>query len=145
MKSTMEGLVNSIWKEYGNYNMSLLKQEKTVLPDTNARHDLYAFALLRLDFVKKQDTYCFLPFGFINRSSWFESRYFNFEQSLKLWWRLARDFDGSQILVTSRGFQGFWRRFLGFEISKLRVFVCVAILTIISNMNYCFKITVRVS
>ena len=72
-----------------------------------------------------------------DRSSWSESRFFNFESSLKLWWRGAGDFDGSQILVTSEGFQGFWRRFLSFEILKLRVFLCFTILTLISNMNYC--------
>ena len=71
------------------------------------------------------------------KSSWFGLSYPNFEPSLKLWWRrLARDFDGSQILVTSEGFQGFLR-FLSFEISKLRAFVCITIFTIISNMNYC--------
>ena len=41
-----------------------------------------------------------------------------FESSLKMWWRSAGDFDGSQILVTSEGFQGFSRRFLSFEILK---------------------------
>ena len=85
---------------------------------------------------KKRHMHCFLPFGFINviifvlnpsgfystfvradledsdllrfdRGSWSELRYFNFESSLKLWWRGAGDFDGSQILVTSEGFQVF--------------------------------------
>ena len=47
-----------------------------------------------------------------NRSSRSELRYFNFKPSLKLWWCRAQDFDGSQILVTSEGCQGFSRRFL---------------------------------
>ena len=70
-----------------------------------------------------------------DRGSWSELRYFNFESSLKLWWRGAGDFDGSQILVTSEGFQGFSRRFLSFEILKLRAFLCFTIFTLISNMN----------
>ena len=113
---------------------------------------------------EKQYMHCFLPSGFINviifvinpsgfystfvgadleypnllrfdRGSWSELRYFNFESSLKLWWRGAGDFDGSQILVTSEGFQGFSRRFLSFEILKLRAFLCFTIFTLISNMN----------
>ena len=74
------------------------------------------------------------------RSSWSNLRYFHFEPSLKLWWRRARDFDGPQILATSRGFQGF-PRFLSFEISKFRASVRF---TIFTNMNYSEKITVRV-
>ena len=62
------------------------------------------------------------------RSSWDP----NFESSLKMWWRGAGDFDGSQILVISEGFQGFSRRFLSFEILKLRAFLCF---TLISNVN----------
>ena len=34
-KFTMESIVQSIWKEYGNYNMSLLMLESTVLRDTS--------------------------------------------------------------------------------------------------------------
>ena len=121
--------------------------------------------IYKIWYFKRQHMYCFLPFGFINviifvvnpfgswltfvgadleylnsrhhdRSSWSGLRYFNFEPSLNLWWRRAWNFDGSQIPVTSEGFQGF-SRFLVFEISKLRAFVCATILTIISNMNYC--------
>ena len=41
------------------------------------------------------------------------------------WWRHAQDFDESQTLVTSGGFQGFSRKFsLSFEISKLWALVC---------------------
>ena len=36
-----------------------------------------------------------------NRISWSGLRYFNFEPNLKLWWRRARDFDGSQNPITS--------------------------------------------
>ena len=71
-----------------------------------------------------------------DRSTWSGLRYFNFEPSLKLWWRPPWDFDGSKILVDLWEFQGF-SRFLSFEISKLRAFVGVYIFTIISNMNYC--------
>ena len=124
------------------------------------------FCAFKIWCCKKQHMYCFLPFGFKNviifvinpsgfystfvvadlecpnslrfeRGGWSELRYFNFEPSLKLWWRRALDFDGSQILVTSGGFQGFSRRVLSFEILKLRAFVCFTIFTIISNMNYC--------
>ena len=45
--------------------------------------------------------------------------YFNFKPKLKLWWRRARDFDGSQILVTSGGFQDFPR---SFEVLKFQNF-----------------------
>ena len=111
------------------------------------------FCAFKSLYCKKQRMYCFLPFGFINvyiffinpsgsysrftgadleylnslrycRSSWSDLRYFNFKPSLKLWWCLARDFDESQILVISGGFQGF-SRFLSLEISKLRSFVCI--------------------
>ena len=51
-KFTMESIVHNIWKEYGNYNMSLLILELTVLPDTSTRRDLYVFAPLKFDFVK---------------------------------------------------------------------------------------------
>ena len=70
-----------------------------------------------------------------DRGSWSELRYSNFESSLKLWWRGAGDFDGSQILVTSEGFRGFSRRFLSFEILKLRAFLCFTIFTLISDLN----------
>ena len=40
--------------------------EKAVLLDTSARRDLYVFALLKFDILKKQHMYFFLPFGFIN-------------------------------------------------------------------------------
>ena len=125
---------------------------------------------------KKQYMYCFLPFGFISviifvinpsgfystfvgadleypnllrfdRGSWSELRYFNFESSLKLWWRGAGDFDGSQILVTSEGFQSFLRRFLSFKILKLRPFLCFTIfhpyipyeLLVVKLLIYCPK------
>ena len=120
------------------------------------------FCAFKIWFVKNM--YCFLLFGFINviifvinqsgfystfvganleypnllrfdRGSWSGLRYSNFESSLKLWWRGAGDFDGSQILVTSEGFRGFLRRFLSFEILKLRAFLCFTIFTFISNMN----------
>ena len=71
-----------------------------------------------------------------NRSSWSELRYLLFKASLKLWWRLAWDFDGSQISVTSGGIQSSSRS-VSFEIAKLRGFLCVTIFTVISNMNYC--------
>ena len=125
----------------------------------------YAF---KIWYYKKQHMYCFFRFSFINviifvintsgssstfvgvdleyldflrydRSSWSELRYFNFEPSLKLWWLRARDFDGSQIQVTSsdlRKVSGF-SRFLSFEISKLPAFMWITIFTINSNMNYC--------
>ena len=90
------------------------------------------FFLRFLDVIsKKQHMYHFLPFGFINvimfvinpssfystyigadfeypnllrfdRGRWSELRYFNFKSSLKMWWRSAGDFDGSQILVTRK-------------------------------------------
>ena len=126
---------------------------------------IYTILRFKIRYCKRQHMYCFLLFGFINfiifvinpsgsysafvgagleypnllrcdRSSWSEFRYFNFEPSLKLWWCRARDFDGSQILVTSGGVQGF-SKFSSFEISKLWVFVFVTIFTIISNTNYC--------
>ena len=92
--------------------------------------------------------YCFLPFDFKNgiifvinpsgfyltsvgadldypnllcysRSSWSKLR---FQPSLKLWWRRAQDFNGSQILVTPRGFHGFSRlpnlKFQNFELLR---------------------------
>ena len=149
-----------------NYNISLLMPEYTVLHDSSTRRDLYVSAPLRFVIVKKQHMSCFLPFGFksviipvinpsgfystffgayfeypillrFDRGSWSELRYFNFERSLKLWWRRALDFDRSQILVTSRGFQGFSRMFLSFEILKLRYFVCFTIFSIRPNMNHC--------
>ena len=80
-------------------------------------------------YCKGQHIYCFLPFGFINviifvvdsfgsystffgadleypnslrqdRINWSRLTYFNFEPNLKLWWRRARDFDGSRNLIT---------------------------------------------
>ena len=51
-KFTMESIVHSILKEYGNYNTSLLMPELTVLCDSSAFHDLYVFALLRFVVVK---------------------------------------------------------------------------------------------
>ena len=74
--------------------------------------------------------YCFLPFGFINVIIFVinpygfystfagadDLRYSNFVSSLKMRWHGAGDFDGSQILVISEGFQGFSRRFLSFGI-----------------------------
>ena len=121
-------------------------------------------ALIWLDLIcKKQLMYCFLPFGFINvimfvinpsgfysilvqdleypnllcfdRGRWSELWYFNFESSLMLWWRCAGDFDGLQILVTLEMFRGFSRRFLSFEILKLRIFLGFTIFTLISNTN----------
>ena len=44
----MESIVHSILKQHGNYNMSLLIPESTLLPDTSTRRDLYVFALLCL-------------------------------------------------------------------------------------------------
>ena len=125
---------------------------------------------------KKQYMYCFLPFDFINviifvinpsgfystflgadleypnllrfgKGSWSEMRYFNCESSLKMWWGGAGDFDGSQILVTSEGFQSFSRRFLSFEILKLRPFLCFTIfqpyipyeLLVVKLLIYCSK------
>ena len=96
------------------------------------------FCAFKIWYHKKQHMYFFLPFGFINiiifvvnpsgtystfvgadleypnslrhdRSSWSELRYFNFKLSLKLWWRRARHFAGSQFLVTSERFLGFSR------------------------------------
>ena len=122
------------------------------------------FCTFKIWFVKKKHMYCLIPFGFINviifvinrsgfystfvggdfeysnllhfdRGSWPELKYFNFESSLKLWWRGAGDFDGSQILVTSEEFQRFSRRFPSFEILKLRTFLCFTISTLIYNMN----------
>ena len=105
-KFTMESIVHSIWKEYGNY---MLMEIITVLRDNRTRRDLYVFALLRLDIFK--DSICIVSslFGFINffifvvnpfgsystfvggdleypnslrydRSSWSGLRCFNFEQ-----------------------------------------------------------------
>ena len=120
------------------------------------------FSAFNIWYCKRQYVYCFLPFGFINvivfvvnpfgsysafvgadleypnslrhdRSRRSGLTYFNFEPSLKLWH--TRDFDRSQITLTFGGFQVF-SRFLNFEISKLWIFVCVTIITIISNMNY---------
>ena len=93
-------------------------------------HMLCAF---KIWYCQKQHIYCFLAFGFIkviifvinpsgsystfvgadleyqnslhfDRSSYSELRNFNFESTLKLWWRRAGDFDGSEILVTTGGF-----------------------------------------
>ena len=47
-KFTMESIVHSILKQHGNYNMSLLIPESTLLPDTITRRDLHVFALLYL-------------------------------------------------------------------------------------------------
>ena len=123
------------------------------------------FCAFKIWYYKGHHMYCFLSFGFVNiiifvvnqfgsysifievdseypnllrhdRSSWSWLGYFNFELILELWWCRARDFDGSQILVTSGGFQGF-SMFLGFEISKLRAFVCVTIFSIISILSHC--------
>ena len=43
-----------------------------------------------------------------DRGSWSELRYSNFESSLKLWWRSAGDFDGSQILGFFKEVFKFW-------------------------------------
>ena len=48
----MESLVHSISTEHGNYNISLLIPEQTVLCDSSTRRDFYVFALLRFDIVK---------------------------------------------------------------------------------------------
>ena len=123
------------------------------------------FCIFKIWYCKKQHLYCFLLFGFINviifvinpfgscstfvgvdlecpnslrydRSSWSELRYFNFEPTLKLWWRRARDFNGSQTLVTSGRFLGFSKFFCS-ENSKLWAFMCVIIFSTISNINCC--------
>ena len=51
-KFTMESIVHSIWKVYGNYNMRLLIPEQTLLLDSSTRCDLCIFVLLRFDVVK---------------------------------------------------------------------------------------------
>ena len=51
-KFTVESLVHSISTEHGNYNISLLIPEQTVLCDSSTRRDFYVFALLRFDIVK---------------------------------------------------------------------------------------------
>ena len=48
----MESLVHSRSTEHGNYNISLLIPEQTVLCDSSTRRDFYVFALLRFDIVK---------------------------------------------------------------------------------------------
>ena len=51
-KYTAESIVHSIWKEYGNFIMSLLMPESTGLRDSTTRHNLYVFALSRFDIIK---------------------------------------------------------------------------------------------
>ena len=53
-KFTMESIVLSIWKEYGNYNVSFY-----VIHSSN-RRDLYVFQLLRFDIVK--NNMCIISF-----------------------------------------------------------------------------------
>ena len=56
----MESIVHRIWKVYGNYSMSLLMPEYTVLRDSSTRRDFYIFALLRFDVVK--NSICIVSF-----------------------------------------------------------------------------------
>ena len=49
---TVESVVHSIWKEYGNYNMSLLMPELTGLRENTTHLDWYVLTLLRFDIVK---------------------------------------------------------------------------------------------
>ena len=58
----MESIVHNIWKLYGNYNISLLMTEETVLRDSSTRRDLYVFVLLRFDVVK--NSVCIVSFLF---------------------------------------------------------------------------------
>ena len=51
-KHTVESIVHSIWKEYGNYNMSLPIPEWTGLRENTTHHDWYVLTLLRFDIVK---------------------------------------------------------------------------------------------
>ena len=55
----MENVVHSIWKEYGNYSMSLLIPGSAILRDTSTRRDLYAFAFLVFDTVI--NSICIVP------------------------------------------------------------------------------------
>ena len=58
--------------------------------------------------------------------------------------RRPQDLDRSQILVTLGGSESFSKRFLSFEILHLWASVCVIIFTVVYNMTYFYKITVRV-
>ena len=51
-KHTVESVVHSIWKEYGNYNMSLLMPELTGLRENTTHLDWYVLTLLRFDILK---------------------------------------------------------------------------------------------
>ena len=53
-KYTVESTVYSIWKEYENYNMSLLIPEQIGLRDSTALRHLYVLVLLRFDIVEKR-------------------------------------------------------------------------------------------
>ena len=59
-KFTMESIVHRIWKVYGNYSMSLLMPEYTVLRDNSTRRNFYIFALLRFDVVR--NSICIVSF-----------------------------------------------------------------------------------
>ena len=110
------------------------------------------FCAFEIWYWKKQYMYFFLPFGFINviifvlsrsgsfstfvgadlqyrnslrcdRSSWSELRCFNSKPSLKVWWRRARDFDGSQISSDLKRVSGFFNvfKFWNFKTSSFCV------------------------
>ena len=136
-KLTMEGIVHSIWKGYGNY---MMMPEKTVLRDTSTHRDLYVFALLRFDIVK--NSICIVSFLLTLQTSLFLSIIYLvlIQNSLRQIWSTQMCYittgvadlswdtsisnqvwscDGIHgILVTSGGFLGF-SRFSSFEILKI--------------------------
>ena len=60
LKYAVESLVNSTWKEFGNYNLSFLNPEYIGLRDSNARPPFYVIALLR--FVILKNSICIVSF-----------------------------------------------------------------------------------